>query len=138
VLKISLVLAAISKRKRTMKQLLKKCQYGAVAALAIAMLLVMTGESGKAQQGDEQRKFLELRRRQIELQAARKQYERSEKLAAQGLVPQTDIDRDRITSPRRNSTINRRSWLYLSFNHASLSVQQPRHGLKTAVSSFVW
>jgi hypothetical protein len=110
-----------------MKQLLKKCQYGAVVALAIAMLLVMTGESGKAQQGDEQRKFLELRRRQIELQAARKQYERSEKLAAQGLVPQTDIDRDR----------NNVATAQLNYQQAVLAVfeLQPRISVRSATKT---
>lgn len=50
---------------------------------------------GTIQQRDEQWRFLEVRRRQLELQGARKQYERTEKLAAQGLVPQTDVERDR-------------------------------------------
>ena len=51
--------------------------------------------AGTIQQKDEQWRFLEVRRRQLELQGARKQYERTEKLAAQGLVPQTDVERDR-------------------------------------------
>lgn len=63
-----------------------------VTAAALLFLLAIVGES---QQDDEQRRFLEVRRRQLELQAARRQYERTEKLSAQGLLPQSDTDRDR-------------------------------------------
>lgn len=65
------------------------------ALLTTIVLISVSSEQSRGQQNDEQRRFLEVRRRQLELQAAHKQYERTEKLAAQGLVAQTDVDRDR-------------------------------------------
>ncbi len=61
----------------------------------IAIALLFPTSYGNARQSDEQQRFLEVRRRQLELQAARRQFERTEKLAAEGLVPQTEVDRDR-------------------------------------------
>lgn len=61
-------------------------------------------QPAQAQQGDESRRFLEVRRRQLELQAARKQHERTQQLASMGLVSQNDIDRDRnaVTTAQLN------------------------------------
>ena len=44
---------------------------------------------------DEQRRFLDVRRRQIELTTARTALKRAEELEKQGLVPQSDLDRAR-------------------------------------------
>lgn len=63
-----------------------------LSALTLALSMTI---AAIAQQGDEQKRFLEVRRRQLELQSARKQLERAERLAAQGLIPQTEVDRDR-------------------------------------------
>src|SRR6185436_2815225 len=76
-----------------MKLITKSVLLVAVTAASIAAA-ISSGQAW-AQQSDEQRRFLEVRRRQLELQATRKQYERTEKLAAQGLVSQNDIERDR-------------------------------------------
>lgn len=63
-----------------------------IPILALALSITI---AAVAQQGDEQQRFLEVRRRQLELQSARKQLARSEKLASQGLLPQTEVDNDR-------------------------------------------
>lgn len=61
--------------------------------LFVSMAMFMTYEA-HGQQNDEQRRLLEVRRRQLELQSARRQYERTAKLATAGLVPRTELDRD--------------------------------------------
>lgn len=52
--------------------------------------------AGQTQAGDEQRRFLEVRRRQIELQTARQELKRKEELFNGGLVSQADIDKARM------------------------------------------
>ncbi|HWC77783.1 MAG TPA: NEW3 domain-containing protein [Blastocatellia bacterium] len=96
--------------------------------LLVALLLVSTFAEGPLRAQDtEQRRFLEVRRRQLELQAARKQYDRTSKLAASGLVSQTDVDRD------RNSV----STAQLNYQQAVLSMLdiQPRISVRAAVKT---
>jgi alpha-galactosidase-like protein len=61
--------------------------------LLVSVVLIATYD-GQAQQNDEQRRLLEVRRRQLELQSVRRQYDRTAKLAAAGLVPRSELDRD--------------------------------------------
>jgi len=95
-----------------------------ISILALALLLSVTSS---AQQGDEQRRFLEVRRRQLELQSARKQLERTERLAAQGLIAQTEIDRDR----------NAVETAQLNYQQAVLALLdlQPRISVRSAVKT---
>lgn len=98
--------------------------------LTVAVLLVIgtfAHSSSLAQQEDEQRRFLEVRRRQLELQSARKQLERSQKLAAQGLVPQSETDRDRAAVETAQ----------LNYQQALLSLldMQPRISVRSAIKT---
>lgn len=101
-----------------------------ILMLTVAVLLVIgtfAHSSSLAQQEDEQRRFLEVRRRQLELQSARKQLERSQKLAAQGLVPQSETDRDRTAVETAQ----------LNYQQALLSLldMQPRISVRSAVKT---
>lgn len=98
-----------------------------LAALAVVMAFCLAPRGSGQQQGDEQRRFLEVRRRQLELQAARKQAERTEKLSAQGLVPQTEVDRER----------NNVATAQLNYQQAVLALLdlQPRISVRSAVKT---
>jgi hypothetical protein len=63
--------------------------------LVIACILTVPvfSQSQQAPMSDEQRRFLEVRRRQIELRAARAQLNRTQELFEQGLTARTDLDR---------------------------------------------
>jgi hypothetical protein len=80
-----------------------------------------------AQQSDEQRRFLEVRRRQLELQSARRQAERTEKLAEQGLISQNDAERDR----------NAVATAQLNYQQAVLALLdlQPRISVRSAIKT---
>jgi hypothetical protein len=79
------------------------------------------------QGSDEQRRFLEVRRRQIELQAARQELKRLEELLTQGLVPKTKVDQARIDLDKAQ----------LSYQEAVLSLLslEPRLSVRQAVKS---
>ena len=96
-------------------------------AYSLMVLLLPVVHATGTDQGDEQRRFLEVRRRQIDLQAARKQLDRSEKLASQGLVPQTEVERER----------NNVSLAQLNYQQAVLALLdlQPRISVKSAVKT---
>ncbi|MCI0389702.1 MAG: hypothetical protein MOB07_13200, partial [Acidobacteria bacterium] len=98
-----------------------------VAALLTIWLAADHSRPGRAQQGDEQRRFLEVRRRQLELQAAHKQLDRTEQLAREGLISQNDIERDR----------NAVSAAQLNYQQAVLSLLdlQPRISVRSAVKT---
>lgn len=99
-----------------------------VGAFVFLMLMSMTAsETTVARNGDEQRQFLEVRRRQLELEAARKQYNRTQKLATEGLVSQNEVERDR----------NAVATAQLNYQQAVLSLLnlQPRMSVRTAVKS---
>ncbi|MFN0087621.1 MAG: NEW3 domain-containing protein [Blastocatellia bacterium] len=98
-----------------------------LAAAILAWLVVELGGAGRAQQGDESRRFLEVRRRQLELQAARKQFERTTQLADMGLVSKNDVERD------RNSVTTAQ----LNYQQAVLSLLdlQPRISVLSAVKT---
>ncbi len=74
---------------------------------------------------DEQRRFLDVRRRQIELTTARTSLKRTEELEKQGLVPQTDLDRARTAVDTAQ----------LNYQEAVLSLLslQPRLTVKQAI-----
>ncbi len=96
------------------------------AAVMIASIIIWAGDVD-ATQGDEQRRFLEVRRRQLELQVARKQAERVESLAAEGLVPRTEVDRER----------NNVAAAQLNYQQAVLALLdlQPRISVRSAVKT---
>src|SRR5581483_9771616 len=98
-----------------------------LAVVIGTLLLCFFNTTSGQQQTDGQQKLLEVRRRQIELQAARKQLEKSEKLAAQGLLPQTDVDRDRTTLQNAQ----------LSYQQAVLALfdMQPRISVRSAIKT---
>jgi len=75
--------------------IIKKPRFSPIVLSIIAVLIISGSILTVGQQNDSQQRLLEVRRRQIELQAARKQLDKSEKLVAQGLLPQSDVDRDR-------------------------------------------
>jgi hypothetical protein len=103
---------------RNNKVLLLSIIPGFVLLLTIAAL---------GQQSDEQQRFLEVRRRQLELQSARKQLARSEKLASQGLIPQTEVDNDR----------SKVETAQLNYQQAVLALLnlQPRISVRSAVKT---
>ncbi len=84
--------------------------------------------SAQGQQGvisDEQRRFLDVRRRQIDLSSARTALKRTQELFKLGLVSQTDLDRDQTTVDTAQ----------LNYQEAVLSLLslQPRLTVKQAV-----
>lgn len=95
-----------------------------LAAIAAA---AFSQSTGIAQQDDEQRRLLEVRRRQLELQAARRQLERSEKLAREGLLSQTDVERDRASVA--NAQLNYQQSVLALFDI------QPRISVRSAIKS---
>lgn len=99
------------------------------ALLSVTILLISFFPSAqvRGQQSDEQRRFLEVRRRQLELQSAQKQFERTEKLAVQGLLAESDVDRD------RNTVATAR----LNYQQAVLALLdlQPRISVRSAVKT---
>ncbi len=58
--------------------------------LAVATLAQTSSHAGS---GEEPQRYIEVRRRQLELQSSRRQFEQVEKLAAQGLVAQNELER---------------------------------------------
>jgi hypothetical protein len=76
---------------------------------------------------DEQRRFLEVRRRQIELSAARTELERARHLFDQGLLSQVDLDRARVGQETAQ----------LNYQEALLTLlgQQPRLSVRSALKS---
>jgi hypothetical protein len=112
-------------KELTLKLLGKICI--PLAALLTIVLAYEHGKPSSAQQGDEQRRFLEVRRRQLELQAAHKQLDRTERLAREGLIPQNEIERDR----------NAVSAAQLNYQQAVLSLLdlQPRISVRSAVKT---
>jgi hypothetical protein len=95
--------------------------FAAIAAALFSQATVI------AQQEDEQRRLLEVRRRQLELQAARRQLERSEKLAREGLLSQNDVERDRAAVA--NAQLNYQQSVLALFDI------QPRISVRSAVKS---
>lgn len=65
-----------------------------VILLFLAAAVLIASHGVLAQQSDEQRRFLEVRRRQMELEAARRQFERTAKLVSGGLVPRSELEHD--------------------------------------------
>lgn len=61
----------------------------------IALLLVVLSATPAGGQSQEQTRLLEVRRRQQELQAARRRYEQTVKLANEGVVSQNEVERER-------------------------------------------
>ncbi len=100
----------------------------AVGSFIVAILLnLLAGGITEARQDNDQRRFIEVRRRQLDLQSARKQAERTEKLAAQGLVSQNEVDRDR----------NLVATAQLNYQQAVLALLdlQPRISVRSAVKT---
>ncbi len=64
-----------------------------LARLLCSCFLWQLGVAQQSPMSDEQRRFLEVRRRQIELKAARTQLKRTQDLFEQGLMSRTDLDR---------------------------------------------
>lgn len=96
----------------------------------LCLLLSCVGILAWGQQArisDEQRRFLEVRRRQIELQAARQEVKRLEELFSQGLVPKTKLDQARTELEKAQ----------LSYQEAVLSLLalEPRISVRQAVKS---
>jgi hypothetical protein len=95
-----------------------------VVAVVLALLFA-TDAAAEQQGGDEQRRFLEVRRRQIELSAARADMQRVQELFEQGLVARTDLDRARAGLEHAQ----------LGYQESLLSLlaQQPRLSVREAV-----
>jgi len=64
-----------------------------VAMILCGGVTVVLG--ARAQEGEDVRRLLEVRRRQIELQSARQEVQRLEELFRQGVIPKTNLDRAR-------------------------------------------
>jgi hypothetical protein len=99
--------------------------FAGVAIPLLLAFLLFASISAPAQRDAKQAQFLEVRRRQLDVQAARKQYERVAKLADQGLVSQTDLDRDRNTV----------STAQLNYQQAVLALMdlEPRISVRSAI-----
>jgi alpha-galactosidase-like protein len=112
-------------KEQSMQRLIKISSLAAI--LLIVWVAIDGGSTGLAQQGDDQRRFLEVRRRQLDLQAARKQFERTGKLAAQGLVSRNDVERDQ----------NAVATAQLNYQQAVLALLdlQPRISVRSAVKT---
>ena len=95
--------------------------------LLVTFFFAVAENTGVAQRDYDQIRFLEVRRRQLELQAARKQLERTEKLTAQGLVSAIDLDRDR----------NNVATAQLNYQQAVLALfeLEPRISVRSAVKT---
>ncbi len=89
------------------------------------LLTPLTGHAQQAPITDEQRRFLEVRRRQIELKEARTQLQRTEELFEQGLVSRTELDRARTAVEMAQ----------LNYQEAVLSLLslQPRISVRQAI-----
>ncbi len=105
-----------------------------ICALVLMSVCVLAGatlpagvraQSQQAPLSDEQRRFLEVRRRQIDLSSARAALKRTEELFNQGLVPRTDLDRAKTEVETSQ----------LNYQEAVLSLLslQPRLTVKEAV-----
>ncbi len=66
-----------------------------LVGLLLSCFLWHVGVAQQPHGSDEQRRWLEVRRRQIELQAARQEVKRMEELFAEGLVPKAKLDQAR-------------------------------------------
>lgn len=95
--------------------------------IAAALLLASVWPGGLAVQGqaNEQERFLEVRRRQIELRGARSEYQRAEELFRAGLISKVELDR--IGTQVDNAQ--------LSYQEAVLALLglQPRISVRAAV-----
>ncbi len=98
-----------------------------IISAALVFMIAMPAATGFARQEDEQRRLLEVRRRQLELQAARRQLERSEKLAREGLLSQNDVERDRASVA--NAQLNYQQSVLALFDI------QPRISVRSAIKS---
>jgi len=96
-----------------------------LAGLLVSCSLWHNGVAQQPRGSDEQRRFLEVRRRQIELQAARQEVKRMEELFAQGLVPKARLDQARTDLEK----------VQLSYQEAVLSLLalEPRISVRQAV-----
>lgn len=99
----------------------------ALTALALTSCLGLVASGRQAQVSDEQRRFLEVRRRQIELQTARQEVKLMEELFSKGLVPKTKLDQARTELEKAQ----------LSYQEAVLSLLalEPRISVRRAVKS---
>lgn len=99
-----------------------------VPILLSAIIIALLAASGSpAQQGDDQRRFIEVRRRQLELEGTQKQYERSQALSSKGLISETDLERDK----------NNVATAQLNYQQAVLALLdlQPRLSVRSAVKT---
>ncbi len=101
----------------------------AFPVLALAFLCLSPSparpQSGSPPVSDEQRRFLEVRRRQVELTAARAELKRAQELFDEKLLARTDLDRARVIVDTAQ----------LNYQEAVLSLlgQQPRLSVRSAV-----
>jgi len=85
--------------------------------------LIVSAAGG--QEGEEVRRLLDVRRRQIELQSARQEVKRLEELYNQGIIPKTNLDRARMELEKAQ----------LAYQEAVLSLLalEPRISVRRAV-----
>ena len=62
------------------------------AGLVVLSLWGLIVSAAGGQEGEEVRRLLDVRRRQIELQSARQEVKRLEELYNQGIIPKTNLD----------------------------------------------
>ncbi len=98
-----------------------------LAAGVLTSPAVTLAQTPAAPVPDEQRRFLEVRRRQIELSAARTDLDRARRLSEERLLSQTDFDRARVAVETAQ----------LNYQEALLTLlgQQPRLSVQAAVKS---
>ena len=109
-----------------MKRLILRLMLAVVCAMAAAgPPAAVRAQSQQAPLSDEQRRFLDVRRRQIDLNSARATLKRTEELFNQGLVRRTDLDRAQTAVETAQ----------LNYQEAVLSLLslQPRLTVKEAV-----
>jgi hypothetical protein len=99
-------------------------RYAGLLLVGLGLSLPGAGEA-QAPEGEDVRRFLEVRRRQIELQSARQEVKRLEELFQQGVVPKTSLDRARMELEKAQ----------LAYQEAVLSLLalEPRLSVRRAV-----
>jgi hypothetical protein len=77
------------------ESVLRKRGIGSIGFVALSLLGVVVSAVG-GQEGEEVRRLLDVRRRQIELRLARQEVQRLEELFRQGVIPKTKLDQARV------------------------------------------
>lgn len=97
---------------------------GSVGLVMLSLWGLIVSAAG-GQEGEEVRRLLDVRRRQIELQSARQEVKRLEELYNQGIIPKTNLDRARMELEKAQ----------LAYQEAVLSLLalEPRISVRQAV-----